>query len=206
MSDLADFCRSIRRIADQTGLPLSDVWDAYTHGPDPFIESREPAHRLAIAPITMSQANDFIAQHHSHSGPVSFQKFSLGCFDTPEPDRIPVPARDHLAGVVVAHRPASRHLDDRHYTLEISRLCTDGTRMAASKLIAHAARAAFAMGYVRLVTYTLLTEPATCLKAAGWRLDGFTAAKSWDSGSRARPNSGRAFARKRYLLFDPKRH
>ena len=45
----------------------------------------------------------------------------------------------------------SRHLDD-YWTLEVNRLCTDGTRNACSMPYAAAWRVARAMGYKRLVT------------------------------------------------------
>nr|WP_216624795.1 XF1762 family protein [Paenibacillus foliorum] len=53
--------------------------------------------------------------------------------------------------------------------MEVIRCCTDGTKNAASKLYAAAWHAARAMGYRRLVTYTLIEEPGTSLRAAGWK-------------------------------------
>lgn len=63
-------------------------------------------------------------------------------------------------------RPVARHLDDG-WTLEVNRLCTDGTRNACSMLYAAAWRAARAMGYKRLIPYILDTESGTSLRAAG---------------------------------------
>jgi hypothetical protein len=59
-------------------------------------------------------------------------------------------------------------LDDE-YTLELTRVCTDRTPHAASMLIAAAARAAFAMGAKRVISYVLATEAGTSYLAAGWR-------------------------------------
>ena len=56
-------------------------------------------------------------------------------------------------------------------TLEILRVCTDGSRNACSFLYGALSRAAFALGYRRCVTYTLATEPGTSPRAAGWTLD-----------------------------------
>jgi hypothetical protein len=78
----------------------------------------------------MSDANGFIAEHHAHHPPVRGCKFCIACYDGPR-----------LCGVVVVERPKARMLDDGH-TLELSRVCTDRTAHAASKLIAAAARAA----------------------------------------------------------------
>lgn len=66
------------------------------------------------------------------------------------------------------------------------RLCTDGTRNAASFLLGRAARATFALGYRRLGTYTLASESGTSLVAAGWRLVGEVRGRSWNTRSRPR--------------------
>ena len=81
-------------------------------------------------------------------------------------------------------RPVSRYLDDGK-TLEVNRLCTDGTKNACSFLYSSAWRAAKALGYTRIVTYTLESEPGTSLKASGWICDGIAGGKNW-TGKRAR--------------------
>lgn len=85
-----------------------------------------------------------------------FDKFSLGCM-----------ANGHLAGVAIVGRPVSRYLDDG-LTLEVNRLCTDGTKNACSFLYGAAARAAKVLGYHRIVTYILDTESGVSLRASGW--------------------------------------
>lgn len=75
-------------------------------------------------------------------------------------------------------RPVSRHLDDG-WTLEVNRLCTDGTRNACSMLYAAAWRAARAMGYKRVVTYILDTENGASLRAAGWKCVGQAEGLRW---------------------------
>lgn len=42
------------------------------------------------------------------------------------------------------------------------------------------------MGYRKLITYTLVEEPGTSLRAAGWRLIGQTDGGSWSVPSRPR--------------------
>ena len=81
-------------------------------------------------------------------------------------------------GVAIVGHPVARHLDDG-WTLEVSRCCTDGTRNACSMLYAAAWRAARAMGYHKLITYILDTEPGTSLKAAGWRCVGQAGGLRW---------------------------
>lgn len=87
--------------------------------------------------------------------------------------------------MVIVGRPVSRHRDDG-LTLEVTRLCTDGTKDAPSFLYGAARRATFALGFTRLGTYTLKSEPGTSLRAAGWTLLGETPGRSWSVPSRPR--------------------
>lgn len=120
---------------------------------------------LSAAPLSLREANAFIAAHHRHHGPARGAKFAIGCMATVRgPERTEHP---HLCGVVVVGRPSARLLDDGA-TGEVTRLCTDGTRHAASFLLGRAWRAARAMGYRRLVSYLLDGEPGTSYSAAGW--------------------------------------
>lgn len=122
---------------------------------------------LEICPITLKEANAFVEQHHRHHGPVVGHKFSIGC------------ASDSgIVGVAIVGRPVSRYLDDG-WTLEVTRLCTNGERNACSMLYAAAWRAARAMGYKRLVTYILDSERGNSLKAAGWRCVGQAGGLRW---------------------------
>jgi hypothetical protein len=59
-------------------------------------------------------------------------------------------------------------LDDG-MTLELTRLASDGCPNACSALYGAAWRAAKALGYGRLITYILDSEPGVTLKAAGWK-------------------------------------
>ncbi len=122
---------------------------------------------LKLIPISLADANSFVAQHHRHHKPVVGHKFSIGCTD-----------QEQLVGVVIVGRPVSRYLDDG-LTLEVNRLCTTGTKNACSFLYAAAARAAKAMGYRKIITYTLDTEPGSSLRAAGWVCTGLAGGKRW---------------------------
>jgi hypothetical protein len=82
-------------------------------------------------------------------------------------------------------RPVSRMLDDG-LTLEVIRLCTDGTPNAASKLYAAARRIAQAMGYERVLTYILKSEAGTSLFAAGWEQAAQTPGTTWSRDKRPR--------------------
>ena len=85
---------------------------------------------LELMPISLAVANGFVAEHHRHHKPVRGHKFSLGCM-----------VDGRLVGVAIVGRPVSRYLDDG-LTLEVNRLCTDGTKNACSFLYGAAARAA----------------------------------------------------------------
>ena len=117
--------------------------------------------------MTLREANEFVAAHHRHHKPVVGQKFSIGCS-----------RNGQLAGIVIAGRPVSRYLDDGN-TLEVTRLCTTGEKNVCSFLYGAAARAARAMGYSKIITYTLNTESGTSLRTAGWTCAGPAGGIRW---------------------------
>jgi hypothetical protein len=130
--------------------------------------------RLTLVAIGLDEANAFVAQHHRHHGIVVGHKFSLGAV-----------LGDKIVGVAIVGRPVARGRDDG-LTLEVTRLCTDGTRNAASFLYGASARACFALGFKRIGTYILASESGTTLRAAGWRHIGEVRGRSWSCASRPR--------------------
>ena len=130
---------------------------------------------MNAVPLSQREANDYIANNHRHHDPVRGDKFRVGC----EVD-------GKICGVACVGRPVSRHLDDGT-TLEVLRLCTDGTKNACSFLYSRCARIAREMGYKRIVTYILETESGDSLKASGWSLDkADCGGGSWSRESRPR--------------------
>lgn len=129
---------------------------------------------MTLRPITLSDANSFVRKYHRHRGAVLGSKFALAAWDG-----------FALVGVCIVGRPVSRVLDDG-LTCEITRLCTDGTRNAASFLLGRARRAAFAQGYRKVVTYTLESEDGASLRAAGFEQAQLTGGRSWNTPSRPR--------------------
>ena len=127
---------------------------------------------LTLIPVSLAQANEFVRQHHRHHKPVAGHKFSIGCAEN-----------GRLCAVAIVGRPVSRYLDDG-FTLEVNRLCSDGTKNACSILYAAAARAARAMGYRKIITYTLDTESGASLRAAGWTNAGLAGGKAWTGSHR----------------------
>jgi len=128
--------------------------------------------RLTVVPCELDEANAFVKRHHRHHGKTVGHRFSIAVADE---------ARE-IRGVAIIGRPVSRHLDDG-MTLEVTRVATDGTPNACSALYSAAWRAAKAMGYTRLITYTLDTEPGISLVAAGWKLIGAAGGGSWSCKS-----------------------
>ena len=91
-----------------------------------------------------------------------------------------------VVGVAIVGRPVARMLDNG-WVLEVNRCCTDGTRNACSALYGAAWRAARALGYRRLITYTLPSEGGASLRGAGWRVVGQTTnVNGWSCPSRPR--------------------
>lgn len=83
-------------------------------------------------------------------------------------------------------RPVNRHLDDGK-TLEVLRLCTQGSRNVCSFLYSRAARVAKELGYKKIITYILEDETGASLKASGWKLEEEgVGGGSWNCPSRPR--------------------
>jgi hypothetical protein len=136
---------------------------------------------LEIVPVSLKTAQEFVRQHHRHNKPPIGHKFSVGLM-----------GGGVLVGVAVAGRPVARALDDGR-TLEVTRTCTDGTRNANSMLYGAVTRAAKAMGYRRLVTYTQAEESGASLRAAGWKIVATLPPRAgWSCPSRERQDIGSA--------------
>ena len=131
--------------------------------------------KFSIVPLPLDEANAFVQQHHRHHGRVVGHKFSMGVAD----------ASKEIRGVAIISRPVARRLDDG-LTLEITRVATDGCKDACSALYGACRRAAFALGYKRLITYTLASEGGASLKGAGYKLVGEAGGGSWSRSSRPR--------------------
>ena len=151
---------------------------------------------MKIIPIHFAQANAFVVNTHRHHGRVVGYKFALGIRAETPAD---VPWDGMLHGVAICGRPVARRSDDG-MTLEVVRLATDGTKNACSMLYGACARVAREMGYRRILTFTLDSEPGTSLKASGWKLDGVTDGGSWSVPSRPRIDKHPVVPKKRWVL------
>jgi L-amino acid N-acyltransferase YncA len=129
---------------------------------------------LELVPISISDACVYVSRQHRHHPAPQGGLFAVAC------------ASDGIVcGVAIVGRPVARKAQDG-WTAEVTRLATDGARNACSMLYRAAWRACRALGYRRLVTFTLATEPGTSLVAAGFREVGRTGGKSWSVPTRPR--------------------
>ena len=144
--------------------------------------------KLCVIPCDFSEAVAFVRQHHRHHRPPVGHKFSLAVADESATVR----------GVCVVGRPVARGNDDG-WTLEVTRLATDGAANACSALYGAAWRVCREMGYRRCITYILADEPGTSLKASGWKCLGERGGGSWSCQSRPRVDK---HPTQRKLLFE----
>lgn len=116
---------------------------------------------LEVIPCTIKAANRFVAAHHRHHRPAHHALFALAVRQ----------GDGDVCGVAIVGPPTARLADDG-WTAEVRRVCVDenAPKGACSKLLSHAWRAARALGWRRLITYTLPEEGGASLRGAGWKL------------------------------------
>ena len=146
--------------------------------------------KLRIFPMVLADANTLVVHWHRHHKPIAQSKFCIGVCDEPD---------GRVCGAAIVGRPVARLLDDG-ITLEVNRCVTDGTPNACSALYGAVARAAKALGYQRVFTYTRIDEPGASLRAAGWLLDDPSIrARSWNMPGRSRVDRTEIIGRQRWL-------
>ena len=130
---------------------------------------------LTIKPISIAKANAYVEANHRHHGKKVGCRFAIACYEG-----------ETLHGVAICSNPVARMSDDG-ITLEVSRVCTDGTRNACSILYGACARIAKEMGFRKIQTYILESEVGTSLKASGWKREAKAVGElSWEKHSCAR--------------------
>lgn len=151
--------------------------------------------KFTIERLDLAEANAFVREHHRHHRPVVGHVFSIGAAT------VDSQGGGKIVGIAIVGRPVARGRDDG-VTAEVTRLATDGTRDACSFLYGASARAAFALGFKRIGTYIIASEPGTSLSAAGWRMIGEVRGRSWSCPSRPRVDKHPTQAK---LLFEVRR-
>ncbi|ONI50015.1 MULTISPECIES: XF1762 family protein [unclassified Streptomyces] len=136
--------------------------------------------RLNLVPVRSREAREFVRAWHRHHPPPAGQIFAVGAADD----------QGTLRAVAIAGRPVARHFDDGA-TLEVPRTACDGVRNANSLLYSACWRAARALGYRRLITYTQEGESGASLRGAGWRVIASRPPRAgWHTASRPRAGHG----------------
>lgn len=115
---------------------------------------------IVALPVTLREACEFVQNFHRHNKAPQGGIFAIGAGDG-----------QRMVGVAIVGRPVARNLDDS-LTAEVTRVCVldDAPKGACSFLYGCCWRAAKAMGYVRIVTYTLQSESGASLRGAGWKV------------------------------------
>jgi len=115
---------------------------------------------LVAVPMTLSEAIRFVGSFHRHNKPPRGGLFAVGCSDG-----------KNLVGVAIVGRPVARALDNGE-TAEVIRCCVvEGSQKGTcSFLYSRCWQAARALGWSKLVTYTLQSESGASLRGAGWRV------------------------------------
>jgi len=131
---------------------------------------------LALVPMTITAAKAFVLQHHRHNKPPVSALFALGA----EHEGV-------IVGVAMVGRPVARGLQDG-FTAEVTRLCVldSAPKGTCSFLYARCDRAAKALGYRRVLTYTLERESGASLRGAGWLPFAAVKGREWSRPSRPR--------------------
>ena len=149
---------------------------------------------LTIVPITFKEANEYVRRYHRHHKPIiNAHLFHLAVAD----------ANGEIVGVALVGRPLARMLCDG-FTAEVRRTCTDGTRNANSALYSACWRAAKALGYRKLITYTLKSESGASLRGAGWKVVAEVPGASWNRPLCGRPRVDTAVTNQEKLRWEIK--
>jgi hypothetical protein len=135
---------------------------------------------LEVGPVKQAVAREFIGRHHRHNDPPAGWLWGLGCYNGSK-----------LVAVLWVGRPVARALEGQDL-VEVNRLCVNPgldphlVWNACSLLYGQAVKEAARRGYKRVITYTLETESADTLRAAGWIPVARTKGGSWNCPSRPR--------------------
>ena len=129
---------------------------------------------LTVKPVTFAFAKGWIAETHSHLSPPQGWLFGVSILDG-----------ERVCCVATLGRPTARGLQDG-FTAEITRVASDRTKNASSMAIAALTRAAFALGFTRVVSYIRSDEKGTSYLACGFKPAATVKGREWSCPSRER--------------------
>lgn len=145
---------------------------------------------MNVVPIDFDEACAYVEKFHRHHMPPQGHKFSIAVAEC---------ETGEIHGVAIVGRPTARMSSDG-WTLEVTRVATDGTANACSMLYRAAWRATQAMGYRRLITYTLASESGASLRGAGFKCLGQAGGGSWSRKGRPRVDKHPTQPKQKWML------
>lgn len=136
---------------------------------------------MRVVHVTLRDARRFVSEYHRHSDAPQGGIIAIGVVDDDE----------QLWGIAIIGRCVAPGIKDPH-ACELTRCCVrpDGPRNACSFLYGRAWRLATAMGFERMITYTLSKESGASLRGAGFKMVGESGSHKvknpWGSSKRKR--------------------
>lgn len=197
-------------VADDLGLREPPIaGDAEAPGDPAPIEMRyalefaRPAAGLRVVPLAHGVARGFVNRHHAHHWAAQGEVFALGVLDEAGDLRCaatlgrPVsqelqaasPLNAEVTRVACARGPGGRPGERRPPPVGASRAAPgpgEHAESSGSKVLGAVLRAAAALGYTRLISYTLLGESGASYRAAGWTAAAESEGGQWGSAKRPR--------------------
>jgi hypothetical protein len=146
---------------------------------------------LTVRPISFNAAREWIARTHRHlREPVTGWLFG-----------VEILMSDKRVGVACVGRPKARMLQDG-LTCEVTRVAVvEGARNACSFAYGALRKAAIALGYQRVLTYTRHDEHGVSLRASGWTCDGEAGGGEWTRPSRTREATEDPVIKRRWVYY-----
>jgi len=129
---------------------------------------------VKVIPLTLAEANALVKEKHRHHIPVVGCRWAIGAMKG-----------EQLVGACIVGRRQAR-LSEQYMECSVTRLVTFGGKNECSFLYGAAARIAREMGYKKIWTEILESEPGTSLRAAGWVFSHMTRGGNYDRPSRKR--------------------
>jgi hypothetical protein len=128
---------------------------------------------LRLRPSTVKAAMAYVREHHRHLPRVVGGLYAVAVADS------------EIRGVAITGRPNAR-MSQTGWRAEVTRVATDQSRNAYSMLYGASERAAKALGYCEIITYTLPEEGGASLRASNWEDMGLAGGGEWNCATRPR--------------------